>query len=109
MAPDPSYLVLPVAPDPYRLVDVTGDGACGPEEPSRSLQAIAFVLDRQPGFEVVAQAESARPPLHRVLVLSASLSKDNLLRACEAGADGVLDKTVSPEEIARTVRRPRSG
>ncbi|QIN80637.1 response regulator [Rubrobacter marinus] len=123
------------ADEPVRLLLV--------EDHAAFRQALAFVLSRQPCFEVVAQAgtlDGARAaigrgidvalvdlmlpdgngadliaelretnPSVRVLVLSASLGEENLSRAREAGADGVLDKTVSPGEIAETVRRLRSG
>lgn len=128
---------------------MTGESADGRirvllvEDHAAFRQALAFVLDRQPGFRVVAQVgtlaaareaigegidaalvdlmlpdgngadliselHQANPSI-KVLVLSASLGEENLTRAREAGADGVLDKTISPAEIARTLRRMRTG
>jgi hypothetical protein len=39
------------------------------------------------------------------VILSASLNLTNLARVKEAGADGVLDKFATPEEVIGTIRR----
>lgn len=105
--------------------------------------ALALILGRQVGLEVIAQAGTLaearvalgegidaalvdlvlpdgngadlipelreRNPSASVLVLSASLGNDNLIRAIESGADGVLDKATDPREVAETLRRLKAG
>jgi DNA-binding NarL/FixJ family response regulator len=44
-----------------------------------------------------------------VLVLSATLSQANLVKAVQAGADGVLDKLAGPGEIIGALRRVVAG
>jgi DNA-binding NarL/FixJ family response regulator len=102
--------------------------------------ALAFMLNRHPDLEVVAQCGSlaecrslgrfadidvALLDLHlpdgdgadligelhqanphvKAMVLTASLESDLLERMAKAGADGVLDKTRPPAEVAAEVRR----
>ena len=127
-----------------------------PEEEARVLlvedhtsfrQAVASVLEREPGFTVVGQAESlaearrvlarsgeesinigildlglpdgyggdlikelrAGNPRAQVLVLSASLNHEEIARAVENGAAGVLHKSASMDEILDAVQRLRAG
>jgi DNA-binding NarL/FixJ family response regulator len=44
-----------------------------------------------------------------ILILSASLDPNNLERAAKAGADEILDKFATPEEVLGTIRRLGAG
>ena len=56
------------------------------------------------GADLIAELREARPSV-AVVILSASLNLTNLARVKEAGADGVLDKFATPEEVIGTIRR----
>jgi DNA-binding NarL/FixJ family response regulator len=56
------------------------------------------------GADLIAEVREARPGA-AVLILSSSLDPDNLARAKEAGADGVLDKFATPDQVIGTIRR----
>ncbi len=56
------------------------------------------------GADLIADLREGNPGA-AVLVLSASLDPKNLDRATKAGADRVLDKFATPDEILGTVRR----
>jgi DNA-binding NarL/FixJ family response regulator len=56
------------------------------------------------GVELIGELHEANPSV-AVMILSASLDPENLARAEEAGADGVLDKLATPGEIVGTIRR----
>jgi two-component system nitrate/nitrite response regulator NarL len=105
-------------------------------------QALAFTLEREPEFEVVAQAgtlaEARRfsadfdaaivdlglpdghgteaikelrklNPKSMVLVLTANPDRAQFARAVEAGASGVLHKSIPLEEVAGAIRRLVAG
>jgi len=55
------------------------------------------------GADLIAGLREAKPSV-AVLILSASLDPTNLARVKEEGADGVLDKFATPEEILGTIR-----
>ena len=60
------------------------------------------------GADLIEELHQANPHL-KVLVLTASLESNLLERMAKAGADGLLDKTRSPAEIAAEVRRLGEG
>ncbi|HET7478006.1 MAG TPA: response regulator transcription factor [Rubrobacteraceae bacterium] len=60
------------------------------------------------GVELIPELRERNPDC-RVLVLTASLDHLDFARAVEAGAEGVLNKTVSIQEILNAVRRLRAG
>jgi DNA-binding NarL/FixJ family response regulator len=109
-------------------------------------QALAFMFEREPEFEVVGQAGSvdevrklpdgllkdvevavvdlalpdrdgleliedlsSNEPQIMTLVLSASLESGRFARAIEAGAAGVLHKSIPIKEIIEAVRRLKAG
>jgi two-component system response regulator DesR len=110
------------------------------EDEAAFRRAMAFLLDREPDIEVVAEAgslEEARRhaasvafdvavldlglpdgngldlvgdlrganPRSVALILSANVDPTNLARAKDAGADEVLDKLATPDEIISAIRR----
>jgi DNA-binding NarL/FixJ family response regulator len=105
-------------------------------------EPLAFMLDREPEFEVVAQADSlaearrafdgvdiaivdldlpdgsgieligelrAVNPRGAVLILTASAEREVHARAVEAGAAGVLHKSIRPKDVVGVVRRLAAG
>ena len=60
------------------------------------------------GADLIGALREANPDAV-ILVLSASLDPTNLARAKEAGADGILDKVASSDEIVDTIRRLSGG
>jgi DNA-binding NarL/FixJ family response regulator len=60
------------------------------------------------GADLIGDLREANPDA-AILVLSASLDPTNLARAKEAGADGILDKVTSSDEIVDTIRRLSGG
>lgn len=59
------------------------------------------------GIDVIGELRGARPGA-AVVILSATLDPANLSKAKEAGADGLLDKFATPDEVVGTIRRVRS-
>ena len=60
------------------------------------------------GTELLGDLSSHNPGM-TVVVLSATLSRENLTKAVEAGADGVLDKLAGVGEIVGELRRLSAG
>ena len=60
------------------------------------------------GAELVGDLNGHNPSM-TVLVLSATLSRENLTKAVQAGADGVLDKLAGVGEIVGELRRISAG
>ncbi len=60
------------------------------------------------GAELVGELSGHNPDM-TVLVLSATLSPENLTKAVQAGADGVLDKLAGVGEIVGELRRLSAG
>ncbi len=60
------------------------------------------------GADLIVDLREANPDA-AILVLSASLDPTNLARAKGAGADGILDKVASSDEIVDTIRRLSGG
>ena len=60
------------------------------------------------GVDLIAELRGANPGA-AVLVLSASLDPTSLERAAEAGADEILDKFATPDEVVDTIRRLGTG
>jgi DNA-binding NarL/FixJ family response regulator len=60
------------------------------------------------GAELVGDLSGHNPDM-TVLVLSATLSRENLTKAVQAGADGVLDKLAGVREIVGELRRLSAG
>ena len=56
------------------------------------------------GADLIAELRRASPGAG-VLILSASLDAKNLEKATQAGADGMLDKLSSPNEVVDAIRR----
>ncbi len=68
------------------------------------LALLDLMLPDGDGLELVAVLRGANPEV-RVLVLSASIEPGLPERVAEAGADGLLDKTVEVTEIVAQVGR----
>lgn len=80
-----------------------------PEAPERiDAAVIDLALPDGNGADLVEDLRRHNPEV-AVLVLSATLGRDNLARAVEAGVDGVLDKAAGLGEIVRQVRRLAAG
>lgn len=60
------------------------------------------------GADLIAELRGAVPGA-AVLILSASLDPANLEKARRAGADEILDKFATPEEIVDTIKRLGAG
>jgi DNA-binding NarL/FixJ family response regulator len=60
------------------------------------------------GADLIVELRNAVPGA-AVLILSASLDPANLEKAQRAGADQILDKFASPEEIVDTIKRLGGG
>jgi DNA-binding NarL/FixJ family response regulator/signal transduction histidine kinase len=60
------------------------------------------------GGEVIRALRAANPSA-QALVLTASLDREEIARAVEAGAAGVLNKTVQLDEVVGSIRRLRAG
>ncbi len=60
------------------------------------------------GADLIRDLRAANPGV-AVLILSASLDPENLERATEAGADEILDKLASPNEVFEAIRRLGGG
>jgi two-component system response regulator DevR len=60
------------------------------------------------GLELISELREASPDAG-VLVMSATLEVAHPEEALEAGADGVLDKIETPEQIYATIRELRGG
>jgi DNA-binding NarL/FixJ family response regulator len=56
------------------------------------------------GLELISELREASPGA-AVLVMSATVEQAQPQEAIEAGADGVLDKIIAPEEAISTIRR----
>ena len=65
---------------------------------------IDFALLDGNGAELVGDLRDYNPSM-TVLVLSATLSRANLAKAVQAGADGVLDKLAGVGELVGELRR----
>ena len=85
---------------------------CGSLAGCRALEGLGSVdvalldlmLPDGDGTGLVAVLRGANPEV-KVLVLSASIEPGVQERLAKAGADGVLDKTIAPTEIAAAVAR----
>jgi DNA-binding NarL/FixJ family response regulator len=60
------------------------------------------------GIELICELRQASPRA-AVLVISATVEHAHPHEALEAGADGVIDKIASPEEIISAIRRVGGG
>jgi PAS domain S-box-containing protein len=60
------------------------------------------------GLDLIRELQAASPRA-QVLILSAAFDRPELARAIQAGAAGVLSKTVAVDEIVHAVRRVRAG
>ena len=60
------------------------------------------------GADLIRDLRAANPGV-AVLILSASLDPEKLKRATEAGADEILDKLASPNEVFEAIRRLGGG
>lgn len=60
------------------------------------------------GIELVSEMRQANPGV-AVLVMSATVEQGPLEQALGAGADGVLEKTAAPSEIADRIRAAANG
>jgi DNA-binding NarL/FixJ family response regulator len=94
--------------------DVVATAADGTQALARlpAARPDVLVLDLQipppDGVEVTAHAAAAEPPA-RVLVLSASGERGDVLEAVKAGASGYLVKSASRAELISAVRRVGAG
>jgi DNA-binding NarL/FixJ family response regulator len=78
----------------------------GPDRIEASV--IDLALPDGNGAELVGDLNGHNPGM-TVLVLSATLSRENLTKAVQAGADGVLDKLAGVGEIVGELRRISAG
>lgn len=72
------------------------------------LAVVDLALPDGEGMELLEDIRNSNPEV-TVLILSATLNETNLIRAVEAGADGVLDKFANQEEIIDEMRCLRAG
>jgi PAS domain S-box-containing protein len=72
------------------------------------LALIDFGLPDGSGLDLIKELQAASPRA-QVLILTAGFDRPMLARAIEAGAAGVLSKTVAVDEIVDAVRRVRAG
>ena len=72
------------------------------------LAVVDLALPDGEGIELLEDLRRANPDV-TVLILSATLNESNLVRAVEAGADGILDKLADQEEIVDEMRCLRAG
>ena len=82
------------------------DGMDGPDRIEAAV--IDLALPDGNGTELVGDLDGHNPSM-TVLVLSATLSRENLTKAVQAGADGVLDKLAGVGEIVGELRRLSAG
>ena len=83
---------------------LAGCRALGDRLKAVDLALLDLMLPDGDGTELVAVLRGANPEV-KVLVLSASIEPGVQERLAKAGADGVLDKTIAPTEIAAAVAR----
>jgi DNA-binding NarL/FixJ family response regulator len=60
------------------------------------------------GIEAIQRILAIRPGQH-ILVLTAFVDEERLIQAVRAGAQGCVDKTISPEELVQAIRDVCSG
>lgn len=72
------------------------------------LAVVDLALPDGEGIELLEDLRRANPHV-TVLILSATLNESNLVRAVEAGADGILDKLADQEEIVDEMRCLKAG
>jgi DNA-binding NarL/FixJ family response regulator len=95
----------------YEVVATAGDGAQAVRRAAATRPDVALVdlqLPELSGIEVTRALTSADPPA-RVLVLSASGERQDVLDAVVAGATGYLVKSAGRDELLDAVRRTAAG
>jgi DNA-binding NarL/FixJ family response regulator len=95
----------------YEVVATAGDGGAAVRRAAATRPEVALVdlhLPVRSGIEVTGALAAADPPC-RVLVLSASGERQDVLDAIKAGATGYLVKSASREELLDAVRRTAAG
>jgi DNA-binding NarL/FixJ family response regulator len=95
----------------YDVVATAGDGPEAVRRAAATRPAVALVdlqLPALSGIEVTRALAAADPPA-RVLVLSASGERQDVLDAIKAGATGYLTKSASRDELLDAVRRTAAG
>jgi DNA-binding NarL/FixJ family response regulator len=95
----------------YDVVATAGDGAQAVRRAAATRPEVALVdlqLPALSGIEVTRALAAADPPA-RVLVLSASGERQDVLDAIKAGATGYLTKSASRDELLDAVRRTGLG
>ena len=60
------------------------------------------------GIEATRRIIATRPDQH-IVVLTGLLDDERLVQAIQAGAQGCVEKTISPEELVQTIRDVNSG
>lgn len=95
-------------------LEVVGEAADGREAVRRaaecnpSVVVMDLMMPRMDGIEATRLIREANPGVH-VMVLTSCASADEIRRVIDAGAEGVLVKTVSNEKIADAIRRVAAG
>ncbi|MGE2737978.1 response regulator [Mycolicibacterium vaccae] len=100
-----------LAADGFDVV-ATADGVAAAERRAAVVKPAVVVMDMRLGDGDGAQATAAVlsvSPASRVLVLSASDERDDVLEAVKAGATGYLVKSASRQELADAVRATAAG
>ncbi|MGE2731891.1 LuxR C-terminal-related transcriptional regulator [Mycolicibacterium vaccae] len=100
-----------LAADGFDVV-ASADGVAAAERRAAVVKPAVVLMDMRLGDGDGAQATAAVlsvSPLSRVLVLSASDERDDVLEAVKAGATGYLVKSASRQELADAVRATAAG
>ena len=100
-----------LAADGFEVV-ATADGVASARRRAAVVQPAVVLMDMRLGDGDGAQATAQVlqvSPATRVLVLSASGERDDVLDAVKAGASGYLVKSASREELAEAVRATAAG
>jgi DNA-binding NarL/FixJ family response regulator len=95
----------------FEVVATAGDGAEALRRAPAARPEVALVdlqLPAVSGIEVTRALAAAEPPT-RVLVLSASGERQDVLDAIKAGATGYLVKSASRDDLVDAVRRTAAG
>jgi DNA-binding NarL/FixJ family response regulator len=100
-----------LADDGFSVV-ATADGVASAKRRAAVVQPAVVVMDMRltdgDGAQATAEVLSVSPS-SRILVLSASDERDDVLEAVKAGATGYLVKSASKQELAEAVRATAQG
>jgi NarL family two-component system response regulator LiaR len=105
---------LKILLDQFEGVQVIGDAANGfkaielVEEMNPDVILMDLHMPVMDGIEATRRILAIRPDQH-IVVLTGMLDDERLFQAIQAGAQGCVEKTISPEELLQTIRDVDSG